>query len=139
MTQHIWGDESFDWEGLNKAIKLINKKLRFWRIGIRQSKEKWGRIRIYCSLGWGQLHDITHPGHCFNRYPKWLWSLDCKYFSKIVSFFNFIIIPIHKWVYINAYKKAVKLYPHLKEEICCDADYVKLLSGFYKSRWKEIK
>lgn len=139
MATHYWGEEGFDWSGLNEAINFIDKKLRFWRIGVHQSKEKFGCARIYCSLGWYSLHNITHPGHAFSRYPNWLWSLDCKFLSKIVQMFNFIIFPIHKWVYTNAYKKAIKKYPHLKEEICCDADYIELLSGFYKSRWKEIK
>ena len=131
---HDWSDETFDWKGLSEAIDMIDSELRFWRIGVRQTKEKFGTCRIYCSLGWSSLHSITHPGHCFSRYPQWLWTLDCYVLSKLIQPLNYIILPIHKWVYRNAYKKAVDKYPHLKEEICCMADFVELLD-FYKNPW----
>lgn len=135
---HYWGDKSFDWLGLDKAIDIIEKDLRFWRISVRQTKEKFGTARIYCRLGWYCLLDITHPGYTFYRYPKWLMTFDIFILSRIIPFFNFIVLPIHKKVYHDAYKKAVIKYPHLKEEICCMADYVDLLSDFYISRWKTI-
>ena len=45
MTYHVWGDEDFDWEALDKAIDQgtwLMEKLG--RIGVH-SKEKWGSIR----------------------------------------------------------------------------------------------
>jgi hypothetical protein len=130
---HDWGEEDFDWEGLNDAINIIVHEFKKWRIGVRQSKEKFGTARIYCTLGWYQLHNITHPGHCYSRYPKWLWKLDIYVLSKIVPWLNLIVIPIHKIVYRNAYKKACNKYPHLLVEICCCADYSELLD-FYNKR-----
>jgi hypothetical protein len=130
---HDWGEEDFDWEGLNDAINIIVHEFKKWRIGVRQSKEKFGMARVYCTLGWYQLHNITHPGHCYSRYPKWLWKLDIYVLSKIVPWLNLIVIPIHKAVYRNAYKKACNKYPHLLVEICCCADYVELLD-FYNKR-----
>lgn len=127
---HIWGDEDFDWVGLNKAIRFIETNLVRWgRIGVHQAKEKFGTARIYCSLGWHQFHSITHTGHCFNRYPKWLWNLDCDYGSKIVGFLFGWVVHYHAWLYRTVYWMAVKKWPHLKEEILSCADYNELLKG----------
>jgi hypothetical protein len=133
---HYWGDKDFDWDGLDKAIRMIHKDLIFWRIAVTQAKEKYGTCRIYCSLGWNTLHSITHPGHCFSRYPKWLWRLDIYVLSKIIRKLKFIVVPIHKWAYRRAYKKACDRFPHLVEEICCMADYIELLD-FYRPLAKE--
>ena len=71
MSHHDWSDETFDWKGLNEAVDFLDKNLRrFGHIAVRQSKEKFGTARIYCSLGFSQLHDITHPGYVYSRYPK---------------------------------------------------------------------
>lgn len=134
---HFWGDGDFDWVGLDDSISMIAKNLKRARVNVRDYKEKYGTCRIYCSLGWYSLHDITHPGYVCYRYPKWLVHLDIYYLSKIVKLLNWIVVPIHKWVYKNAYKKAVKKYPHLIEEICCCADYVDLLD-FYESPWRKV-
>ena len=128
---HQWGEEDFKWEYLDKAIHMIAEDLRFWRIVVTQSKEKYGTCRIYCSLGWNCLLNITHPGYCWYPYPKWLIRLDLYVLSRIIPKLNFLILPIHKWAYRNAYKKAVDMFPEIEEEICCMADYVELLD-FYK-------
>lgn len=130
---HNWGEKNFDWAGLDEAIIYINKNLKKWRISVRQSKEKYGSARIYCSLGWNSLLSITHPGYCWYPYPRWLQWLDIFYLSRFIRKLNFIIMPIHKWAYRRTYKKACEMYPHLITEICCMADYVELLD-FYKER-----
>lgn len=127
---HDWGDESVDWEGIWYSAEYIGCNLRKWgRVQVVDYKEKFGTTRIYIhGLGWRALHNITHPGHCFSRYPKWLWSLDCLYLSKIIPFlFNWWVIPYHKWLYRKLYFDMVKKYPHLKQEILCCADYPDLL------------
>jgi hypothetical protein len=87
---HNWGDEKVDWEGIEDSAEFIGLNLRKWgRIGVRQYKEKFGTVRVYCHLGWSSFHDITHPGHCFSRYPKWLWCLDINYGTKFVPFLYF--------------------------------------------------
>jgi hypothetical protein len=127
---HMWGDEDFDWKGLDQAIRFIDTNLVRWgRISVRQSKEKYGTARIYCSLGWHQFHSITHPRGVFNRYPRLLWDLDCKYGSKIVRFLFGWVVNYHCWLYRKVYSLAVKKWPHLKEEILCCADYDELLKG----------
>lgn len=127
---HRWGDTDVDWKGVSEAACFIGVRLRRWaRINVCQYKEKWGQVRVYCSLGWCQIHDITHPGHAYNRYPKWLWKLDCKYGFWIARLLNWAVVPFHKWFYRQTYKKAVKRWPHLKDEILCCADYDELLKG----------
>ena len=126
---HIWGDKDFDWKALDNAINVIDKRLRNARISIWQIKEKFGILRCYCTLGWYQFHDITHPGHVYRRYPKWLWNLDCLVGSKIISLVNPLVLYWHKKVYRAAYAEAVRLFPHIRTEILCMADYDELLEG----------
>ena len=128
---HTWGEKDFDWKGLNEAIHYIADGLVFWgRVNIWDYKEKFGTARISCSLGWHQLLSITHPRSHWNRYPKWLWNLDCRYGTRLIPFlFNWVIVPYHKWLYRKLYQNAVRKWPHLREEILCCADYDELLEG----------
>jgi hypothetical protein len=128
---HDWSEKDFDWNGLYSAIDEIYADLKKWRVPVRDWKEKYGTCRIYCSLGWNSLHEIVYPGHIYYRFPRWLVHMDIYYLSRIVRFFNFIVLPIHEWVYERAYRKATLKYPHLIREICCCADFVELLT-FYK-------
>ena len=128
---HTWGDEGVDWQGIGEAARYIAHFLRRWgRVGVRDYKEKWGTVRVYCSLGWHQFHCITHPGHCYSRYPKWLWRWDVYHGSRLIPFLTgWAILPYHRWLYRLAYKRAVAKWPHLKEEITSAADYPELLEG----------
>lgn len=125
---HFWGDEGVDWKGINDAAEYIAKFCKRWgKIGVRDYKEKFGRVTVYLSFGWHQLHCITHPGYVYNQYPKWLWHLDCVYLSKIIQPLNRIVIPWQIFIYRLAYKKALKKWPHLREEIFAGCDYEHLL------------
>ena len=127
---HSWGDENVDWKGINSAAEFIGVNLRRWgRVNVRDYKEKFGTVRVYCSLGWHQFHSITHPGWCRAQYPKWLWHLDCRVGSKIISPLNRVILPYHIWLYRHLYSMAVRKWPHLRREILCMADYGDLLKG----------
>jgi len=129
---HLWGDEDVDWAGINDAASYIaHYLLRYGRINVRDYKEKYGTVRIYCSLGWHQFHSVTHPRYCYGQYPKWLWSLDCRFGSKVIAPFNRIVIPYHAWLYRRAYKKAIKKWPHLIKEITVAADFPELLKGLH--------
>lgn len=127
---HNWGDGFPYFEDVGNAADEIGAFCRKWgRIGVRQTKEKYGTARVYCSLGWHQMHCITHPGHCYSRYPNWLWHLDCRVTPKILHFFrlNKLIMPFHVFIYHLAYKRAIKKYPHIREEILSGADWNELL------------
>jgi hypothetical protein len=125
---HRWGDEGVDWQGLSDAAKFIAVNLRRWgRISVMDYKEKFGTVRVYCSLGWYQFHCLVYPGYAYNQWPKWLWKLDCMYGSKVMSLLNYLIVPYHEWLYKEVYKLAVNKWPHLSEEITSAADYPELL------------
>ena len=127
---HTWGDKDVDWPGITKAACEIGSFLRRWgRVDVRQWKEKWGTVRVYCSFGWHQLHSITHPGYSFSQYPQWLWRLDCRVFSRFVYLLNWFVVPWHAWLYRVAYARAVRRRPHLRREILCCADWPELLKG----------
>ena len=127
---HSWGDEGVDWKGINDAAHYIATFLVRWgRVSVRDYKEKYGTVRVYCSLGWSQFHSITHPRHCFARYPRWLWSLDCRHGSRILRPLSRLVVPFHCWLYRQAYKRAVTRWPHLRREILAAADFSELLKG----------
>lgn len=136
---HKWGDENVDWKGLNEAPRYIGTFLRKWgRVGVRDCKEKYGTVRVYLGLGWYSLHDVTHPGHCFSRYPKWLWTFcHSKPMLNIFQILNRVVVPYHIFLYKFIYKRAVKKWPHLVEEICCMADYQDLIKDI--PDWKVIR
>ena len=76
---HVWGDKDVDWQGIDDAASYIGDGLRFWgRVSVSQYKEKYGTVRVYCSLGLWDWHQLTHPGYAFNQWPKWLWPLNFK-------------------------------------------------------------
>jgi hypothetical protein len=127
---HNWSEKSVDWIGLNNAAEYIGTSLiKYGRMNVMDYKEKWGTVRVYVSFGWWQIHDITHPGHSYNRYPKWLWRLDCNYGYYAVFLPNLIAVPYHKFLYKLIYTKAIKKWPHLTEEILNGADHWDLLKG----------
>ena len=126
---HTWGDEGVDWEGISNAAEFIGTNLRKWgRVGVTDYKEKYGSVRVYCHFGWHQLFSITHPGYVYSRYPKWFWSLDCLYISKLIRPLNRLIVPYQTWLYKYLYRKAVQKWPHLRLEILSGADYDELLA-----------
>jgi hypothetical protein len=131
MVTHLWGDPDVDWSGISEAAYYIAHNLkRRGRITVRDYKEKFGTVRVYCDLGWYSLLSITHPGYVHYRpYPRWLVHLDIFYLSKLVRLFNVVVVPWHKKLYRQIYAEAVEIWPHLAEEITCAADYPELLKG----------
>lgn len=128
---HHWGDEGVDWEGISAAARYIGLGLRKWgRVGVCDYKEKFGTVRVYCSIGWYSLLSVTHPGWMhYGPYPKWLSTFDIYHGHKLVRWMNFFVVPYHKWLYRRFYKKAIAKWPHLKNEILNSADWHELLKG----------
>jgi hypothetical protein len=132
---HSWGDDFPYFREVGEAADYIGLFLIRWgRVNVRQTKEKWGMACVYCDFGWHQLHSITHPGYAFCQYPKWLWHLDIDVLSNAVSRLNFIVVPFHKWLYRIAYKRAVQKFPYIQEEILRGADWSELLEGLYRAK-----
>jgi hypothetical protein len=131
---HYWEDNDFKYFAeVGEAADFIGQYCRkYGRLNVTQTKEKYGTARVYLSFGWYQLFSITHPGYVYSRYPKWLWSLDCLYLSKIVRFLNPIVVPYQMFIYRKAYHLAFKKWPLIKEEIISGADYPEIVSPYFE-------
>lgn len=125
---HDWSDQNVDWEGISSAAEYIAMRLRRWgRVSVTDYKEKFGTVRVYCNLGWTQFHSVFKPGYVYSQWPRWLWSLDCRYGYRILQPLNRIVVPFHAWLYTDTYKRAIRKWPHLRLEILNGADYSHLL------------
>jgi hypothetical protein len=120
---HQWGDEDFDWNGLNDAIFYMHKRMKTYaRIGVH-SKEKYGRAVLNCYFV-DTPHSLIWPGYVYNQYPyKWMWNLDVDYGYKLLYYTGiwYIVSKWQKFIFVDTYRRAVKKWPHLKDEILCDA------------------
>lgn len=127
---HQWGDEDVDWQGIDEAAYFIAHWLRRWvRMDVRDYKEKFGTVRVYCSFGWYGIHSIYRPGYVW--YPKW-WPIRLDYWANSTFLFqmlNRLVIYVQKKAYVWRYKKAVQKWPHLYKEIVSQADYGELFEG----------
>jgi hypothetical protein len=140
---HQWGDEDVDWKGIDDAGRYIAKNLLWWRVDVRDWKEKFGTIRVYCSLGIGWWPQLTHPGHVYNRWPRWLDFIAYGGYNRWNPLYwalrgiNVVAVPLHVWVYKRYYRKACEKWPHLKQEILRCADFHELLGAkvTYQTIW----
>lgn len=131
---HQWGDDSVDWTGINDAAYFIAHTMRaYFRVPVRDYKEKYGTVRVYCGLGWTSIHDIFYPGYQFTQFKRnsLMWKLTYSHLVNhhILRYINRIVIPIHKYVYRTVYRLAVRRWPHLAAEILLGSDYHELLLG----------
>ena len=114
----------------DSAAWFIHQYLvKYGHISVTQSKEKFGTVRVYCSLGYWGVHDLIHTGRMWTSWPRWLYDLDWKIGRPIMQVLNKVIVPYHKWVYRRAYAAAVEKYPHIRERILHTADFPNLLEG----------
>ena len=113
----------------NAAWFIHRYLVRYGRISVRQSKEKYGTVRVYCSLGYWGFFSLLNPGHVYVHWPRWLNDLDWKIGRPVMQILNKVIVPYHKFIYRKAYKKAVEKYPAIKDRILRTADYPELLEG----------
>ena len=124
---HHWGDENVDWAGISNAAEFISLGLRKWgRVNVRQHKEKYGLVCVYLSLGLQWWPQLTHPGHVYNRWPRWTWWLQSRP-RWLFWLLNLAVMPYHKWLYLEYYRRAVTKWPHLKQDIIRGADIEALL------------
>lgn len=144
FKEHYWGEEKFDWRGLNDAGYYIGDWLRKWvRMPVRDIKEKFGTLRIYCSFGWSSFYTIWRPSYMW--VPKWWpYKLDLALSCHIMPVLNKIVVPIQQKAYVWRYKKAVEKWPHLRDEIVCCADWGQLFEGSmpgykHSDYWQEMK
>ena len=140
---HSWGEEGVDWSGIENSASEIGLFLVRWgRIGVHQTKEKFGTVRVYCHLGWNSFYEILWPRRMWIL-KWWPYRLDLKISDVVMPILNKIVLPYHKWLYRRAYGNAVKKRPHLREEILCCADFGVYLEGVagykHSDYWTEVK
>lgn len=121
---HYWGDDFKHFRDVEEVAYKIGKFCRrYGRICVMQTKEKYGTARVYCSFDLSDLHGLIWPGYAYVRYKK---------LYKLLTFRLFKYVPTLWWqkrVYREAYKRALKKYPHIREEILCCADFPEHLEG----------
>ena len=143
MKEHYWGDNTFDWKGLDDAGEYISCWLVRWtRLSVAQVKEKFGTLRIYCSFGWSSFHAIVWPQHMW-VHKYWPYKLDLVISRFLMPIINRVMIPIQRKAYAWRYKKAVEKWPHLKDEIVSMADFGELFEGVipgykHSDYWKTL-
>lgn len=126
---HDWGDEDFDWKGLNDCVDIIYRISRYGFFS-GQIKEKYGSLRWYAHFGHLSLHTLVYPGHMYSRFPNWLWKLDIHYIGPFLRFFfEKPFVFWQKMVYNHAYQVCLKHHPNLRVAIICAADYPELIKG----------
>lgn len=141
---HYYGecsDEFFDI--IEKTASEIGRFLVRWgRIRVFQTKEKYGTVRVYCAFGFDSVHELIWPRHCW-IHKWWPYSLDLKASDWVMPVFNRLIFPYQKFIYRMAYKRAVAKHESLWKEILVMADHGKLLDGIYgykeSDHWTEVK
>jgi hypothetical protein len=124
---HMWGDESFDWAGLDKVCNYMTGMRKYWRMPVMDIKEKYGTLRVYNGFGFDSLEAIQHPGHVWRKWPRWTWSI--SHFRPLLYLINRAVVPVHMRVYRHYYKQAIKRWPHLRRAILVCADFPELLRG----------
>jgi len=140
-TYGNWPDKKFN--QVEDAASMIGEFVARWgRIGVMQTKEKFGTVRVYCHFGIDCIHSVIWPRHCW-IHKWWPYRLDLAISKLITPLINRVLAPYQIWVYRKAYSQAVNKYPHLKNEIMCCADYGELLEGVagykHSDYWKEYK
>ena len=126
-TYGRWDDDLFN--QVNDAAYEIGTFCAKWgRINVRQTKEKFGTVRVYCSLGVDCFYGLLFPRHCWVK-PWWPYRLDLNISRWMMPPINRLVFPWQKLIYRLAYKRALRKYPHLRDEIMCCADFYDLLYG----------
>ena len=126
---HDWSEKDVDWQGIDNAAYYIGCFITRWgRIGVMQTKEKFGTVRVYCHLGFSCFHGLIWPWHHW-IHTWWPYKLDLTISRLIDRCVNYVLLPWQRLVYRQAYKNAIKKWPHLKEEILNCADFSEELKG----------
>lgn len=132
---HNWSGDFKYFGEVGEAADYIGDFCKRWgRIFVSQTKEKYGEARVYCHFGGLSLHSFLFPGWCYKRkgFPQWLWSLDIWYLSKVFGLFTRLGFGRYQqFIYRLAYKRALKKWPMIREEIIFGADYSELLEDLW--------
>lgn len=142
MPYHEWGDETFDWNSLYAAERLLCKIFRLFRIGAH-TKEKYGSIRASIYFWDGGIHSLIWPGYV-RVVSRFLYfkidRLICIPITKYTGI-HWLGVKLQMLGYGLAYYLAMKKYSHIKDEICYQADYPELIPGgkeIHDKYWRKM-
>lgn len=135
---HSWGDEDWDYFAeVDQAADEIGRFCSTWgRIQVRQTKEKFGTVRVYCSITCNSLHELIKPGWMHMGWtginkPEWLRKLVYRIlvYPLFPKWFRPLVFKYQSYIYRKAYERALAKYPMIREEILACADFDELLKG----------
>ena len=157
---HIWGDEDFDWEGLNDAGSFIHQYCMSRARLCIHWKEKYGTLRYEyldsCLFSdHTPIHSILKPGRLFLHYNK----INIKHIIKLkdrilfrigkaimnierpigillqVLYISSLIRKYQLWIFRRAIFKAIEKWPHLEDEILEDAPEIVIGTELHEKYW----
>jgi hypothetical protein len=133
MAYHDWSTNWPYFGDVDDAASYIRAFMVRWgRVPVRDAKEKFGQVRVYCSFGWSSVHDITHPGWAYIQYRQpflWLYWRTLTLQGLVFKGLNVVLQPYHQWLYRLAHKRACQKWPHIKNEILGSPDFEEYLKG----------
>jgi hypothetical protein len=133
MVSHYWGDSGVDWKGINDAADYLSGYCARWGRFDGQAKEKYGCVRFYVDIGWFSLLTLLFPYYIPRWVPRWVTTVDYRVVQPVLDYlFGGLIRRWQKFIYIRAYKNAMKKWPHLRGEILAHADYPEWIPGATK-------
>lgn len=137
-VMHYWGewtDEGF--ADVDRAAHEIAKFCRRWGRFTGQAKEKFGQVRFYAYIGGRlDLYSLWNGGYFYYRGPNWFWKLNCFIAKRVSVPFN-LLEHYRVFIYKLAYKRALKRYPHIHNEIISGMDHKELL-GAAALEWDDL-
>lgn len=127
-TSHYWGewpDKAF--LDVEAAAGEIARFCRRWGRFGGFTKEKFGTARFYASIhNVVDLWELWTGGYVFYKGPKWFWSINCA--LRFEAPFN-LLMWWRTEVYKMAYRRVLRKYPHIHNEIISGMDYPELLQA----------
>lgn len=139
---HSWGDGWPYWDDLHNAIDFFGTSMRFWRVPMRDYKEKFGQLRCYWSPGWTSCHDVTHPGHAYIRYKKGSLAYHLQYSKLVNRIFQVALYPLsrtfHIWAFRRCIRKTIAKWPHLRGELTLAVDFSELLEDLKPTKAERL-
>lgn len=145
---HLWGDDSFDWKGLDDCIHLFYVYCNtYGRIGFN-IKEKYGTMRLDGIPFINNLHSLIWPGYhytqwdffgYYKKYPKIRTLMSKIDYYWVPTFLKYtglgkVLFAYQRLIFNICTLKCVNKYPHLKDEIMDELEFKELLYNWVKNK-----
>ena len=129
-TSHEWGnwtDEGF--YDVGAAAREIADFCRRYGRFMGQDKEKFGTARFYAYIdGRLDLWSLWNGGYFYYRGPRWFWKINCFIANNVTIPFD-LLGRYRVFIYKLAYKRTLRKYPHIHNEIISGMDHPEVLGA----------